>query len=63
MVFFFNKYNIGLNKSNRSDPYYCRDQLNQHLDSVQGDLEALKEFLRDGENYQVDANTLLSVSI
>lgn len=41
-----------------------RDQLNSHLDNVQGDLEALKEFLRSGggDEYQVDANTLLSVS-
>lgn len=51
-----------MNQSNRSDPSNYRDQLNSHLDGVQGDLEALKEFLRDGDNYQVDANTLLSVS-
>lgn len=42
---------------------HYRDQLGQHLDNMQGDLEALKEFLRDGENYQVDSNTLLNVSI
>lgn len=42
---------------------YCRDQLGQHLDTMQSDLESLKEFLRDGENYQVDANTILNVSI
>lgn len=54
----------GLNQNtNRTDPSYCRDQLNAHLDNVQGDLEALKEFLRDGDNYQVDTNTLLSVSV
>lgn len=43
---------------------HCRDQLNTHLDNVQGDLEALKEFLRSGggDDYQVDANTLLNVS-
>lgn len=33
------------------------------MDNVQGDLEALKEFLRNGEDYQLDANALLSVSI
>lgn len=38
--------------------------MNTHLDNVQGDLEALKEFLRNGggDDYQVDANTLLNVS-
>lgn len=41
----------------------CRDQLNTHLENVQGDLEALKEFLRGGDDYQVDANTLLTVSM
>lgn len=40
-----------------------RDQLNSHLDNVQGDLEALKDFLRESGDYQVDANTLLGVSI
>lgn len=42
--------------------HYCRDSLHQHLDNVQGDLEALKEFLRNGEDYQADPNTLLNVS-
>lgn len=45
------------------DFFSHRDQINQHLDTVQGDLEALKEFLRGSDDYQVDANTLLSVSI
>lgn len=38
-----------------------REQLNQHLDSVQGDLDSLKEFLRN-EDYSLDANALLGVS-
>lgn len=38
------------------------EQINQHLDSVQGDLESLKEFLRN-EDYTLDANALLGVSI
>lgn len=37
------------------------DQLNQHLDGVQGDLESIKEYLRN-EDYTLDANTLLGVS-
>lgn len=44
-------------------PYTLRrEQLNQHLDSVQGDLDSLKEFLRS-EDYSLDANALLGVSI
>lgn len=43
-------------------PYLLRrEQLNQHLDSVQGDLDTLKEFLRN-EDYSLDANALLGVS-
>lgn len=42
--------------------YFNRDQLNNHLDNVQGELEALKEFLRVGDEYQMDPNTLLNVS-
>lgn len=36
--------------------------LHQHLDHVQGDLDAMKEMLRNGEEYQFDVNTLLNVS-
>lgn len=37
--------------------------MNHHLDSVQGELEALKEFLRGSDDYQMDTNTLINVSI
>lgn len=56
-----------MNSDQLNQPHCYRDQLNNHLDNVQGELEVLKEFLRSGggggEDYQVDANTLLSVSI
>lgn len=38
-----------------------REQIHQHLDTVQGDLESLKEFLRN-EDYTLDANAVLGVS-
>lgn len=38
----------------------CSDHINQHLDGVQGDLESIKEYLRN-EDYSLDANTLLGV--
>lgn len=43
-------------------PYSLRrEQIHHHLDTVQGDLDSLKEFLRN-EDYSLDANALLGVS-
>jgi hypothetical protein len=39
---------------------YCRDDLGNHVDQIQNDLDGLKELLQ-GDNYSIDANTLLSV--
>lgn len=40
----------------------CRLQMDNHVDSVQSDLDSLKELLRS-EGLSLDANTLLGVSI
>lgn len=40
---------------------YCRE-LSSHVESVQGEIDYLKEVLK-GEGYSFDANTLLGVSI
>lgn len=42
-------------------PFLCRAEYGQHIDTVQNDLESLRELLK-GEGYQLDANTLLGVS-
>lgn len=39
-----------------------REEMDNHLESMQTDLENLREILR-GEGYSIDANTLLGVNI
>lgn len=63
----FTIYILQINCGNFSSNYktffsiICSDHINQHLDGVQGDLESIKEYLRN-EDYSLDANTLLGVS-
>lgn len=40
----------------------CREQMDNHLETMQTDLDNLREILR-GEGYTIDANTLLGVNI
>lgn len=48
-----------------NDAIFCfisnRRDITHHLDTVQGDLDTLKDLLR-ADNYTFDANTLLNVS-
>ncbi|XP_049858874.1 heat shock factor protein-like isoform X1 [Schistocerca gregaria] len=46
--------------NNASDTFINREELDSHLDSMQNDLDGLKELLK-GEGYSLDANTLLGV--
>lgn len=46
--------------SNTSDTFINREELDSHLDSMQNDLDGLKELLK-GEGYSLDANTLLGL--
>lgn len=48
-------------RSNQGENHGFREQIHQHLDTVQGDLESLKELL-SGDNYSLDTNALLGVS-
>lgn len=40
---------------------FDRDEVDTHLDTMQSELENLRDILR-GEGYSIDANTLLGVS-
>ncbi|XP_049777184.1 heat shock factor protein isoform X2 [Schistocerca cancellata] len=46
--------------NNASENFINREELDSHLDSMQNDLDGLKELLK-GEGYSLDANTLLGV--
>lgn len=42
--------------------YSLRDEVTNHLDNVQDELESLKDLLRT-DGYSLDASTLLGVSM
>lgn len=42
--------------------FICLSELGSHVDTVQSDLDVLKEILK-GDGYNLDANTLLEVGI
>lgn len=40
----------------------CREELGNHLESMQAELDNIRDVLR-GDGYKIDANTLLGVNI
>lgn len=40
-----------------------REDVNLQLDSIQGDLESIKELFKGGEDYTMDSSALMSVSV
>ncbi|XP_043475256.1 heat shock factor protein isoform X3 [Leptopilina heterotoma] len=53
--------NLSLSCINTPEPDgMCREQVDNHLDNVQSELDNLRDILR-GEGYSIDANTLLGL--